>query len=68
MKGKRKVSSLLVQPVNTSNHKTIEMIPFSWHDRGLKGHAVAELVLGFSSSDKSKLFITHGPFYRLSGI
>ena len=53
---------MLVQQFNISNHNTIKIIPLFWHDCGLEGCAIAELVIRFSHSDKSKLFITHCSF------
>lgn len=60
------VSSILtVQQFNIPNHKTIEIIFLFWHDCGLEGHAIAELVIRFSNSDKSKLFTTYFLICRL---
>lgn len=58
-------SSILVQQFNIPNHKTIENISLFWHGCGLEGHAIAELVIRFSNSDKGKLFTTYFPIYRL---
>lgn len=56
-KGKTVVNSILtVQQFNIPNHKTIEIIFLFWHDCGLEGHAITELVIRFSNSDKSELF------------
>lgn len=66
-KGKTVVSSTFVQKFNISNHKTIGIISLFWHDCGLEGHEIAELVIRFSNSDKSKLFTTYCPIFRLDG-
>lgn len=61
------VSSILVQQFNVFNHKTIEIISLFWHGCGLEGHTIAELVIRFRNSDKSKLFIIYCPIYRPDG-
>lgn len=53
---------------DASNLKAIEIIPLFCHHCGLEGHAIAEPVTRFSSSDKSKLFSSHSHFYSLDGI
>lgn len=61
-------SSILSQQFNIANHKTIESISLVWHGCGLEGHAIAELVIKFSNSDKGKLFTTYCPIYRLDSL